>query len=879
MVEMKLINLRCEYEVNPIGIQKENPLLSWQIESAQCVMQSHYRIVAASSEDNLKAGVFDLWDSGKVCSGKTYGIPYEGRPLKSACRVFWMAKSWSDWDEESEFSGISWFETGLYKKSDWKGIWLGFLGGMVGNGLLMRHPFETEAKQGARARAYVCCAGYYEFHLNGKVIGEKVLDPASTDTSKTVLYSVYDVTQELRSGKNVMGFVLGTGFAGFPRILFQMNIEYADGSVQEVFSTYGESWVVSRGPIVYNALYDGEDYDARMERKGWDTPEYEDRFILEYQRPGGWIMATVVEDPGGERVAEIMPPIVPQEEYVPKLVGTFADGTAIYDAGCNITGWVRIEVRGEAGAKVALSFAEVLDENGRLERRPLRTARCEDHYTLRGDSAPEIWEPRFTYHGFRFFSVKTEGAVQVLGLTARFVHMKLRANGTFTSDLELFNRIEDAMRRTDACNFMGIPTDCAQRDERHGWATDPTSHAEAAPFFYDVSGFFIKWLRDLYDSQDEKGYFSDTAPYRWGWRPNDPQANIGVGMPLLLYRMYADRRDLEAHYDDIWKYIHCLLEESEDWMISRSPYGEWACPKDECTYEEYGPGANPKRVSFPFVSTTFFYYTLLQTRQMAELLGKEGMSWLTNLTEVVRGKINADYFDPETNQYDQGTQSANAMAVAYGLADPDRIPAIVQNIVEDIREHDWHFTTGSVGTKAVIQALCENGYEDVACKVMSQTTSPGFGYMITHGATTIWERWEAEDNNNIMNSRNQPMFVQAAVWFYKYLGGLRPGCGKNGEQTLTVFPLLPEGLGSVDVSMDIMAGRAACRWRKEDGRTVVEMEVPANQKARAVLLKKYGKHIAVHCLAGGGEQPAIEDAGERWEAVLLPGKYQFILTD
>ena len=386
---------------------------------------------------------------------------------------------------------------------------------------------------------------------------------------------------------------------------------------------------------------------------------------------------------------------------------------------------------------------------------------------LMGDPLGEEWEPRFTYHGFRYFSVRTEGTVQIRSLQVRFAHTALKDCSEFDSDLPLFNDIAAAMRRTIACNCMGIPTDCAQRDERHGWQTDPTSYAESATYTFDMSGFYLKWVRDSYDSQDEKGYFADTAPYRWGWRPNDPQSNIPVGMLLLLDRMYGDRREMAEHYDDVLRYIRAMLQESEDWMISRSPYGEWACPKEECFYEAYGPGANPKHVSFPFVSTTFFYYTLAQALKMARLLGREETDWLKNLSEVVRGKINETYFHPETNQYDKGSQSANAMAIVYGLADQERIPAILRNIAADIEKHDYHLTTGSVGTRAVIECLCENGYEDTAFKVMSSETAPGFGYMISHGATTIWERWEADDNNNIMNSYNQPMLTQASVWFYK----------------------------------------------------------------------------------------------------------------
>ncbi|MDO5540287.1 MAG: family 78 glycoside hydrolase catalytic domain [Eubacteriales bacterium] len=840
MSELKAINLKCEYEVTPLGVQNAHPLLSWQISADHPVMQKAYKIVASSSQERLENHVFDLLDTGKVETSKSYGIPYNGRTLHSEERVYWAVKIWDSDGKESDFSECSWFETGLFDKKEWKGVWLSFVGGMVGNGLLMRHYFETKEKEIIRARAYVCCVGYYEFHLNGRIIGEKKLDPAPTDYSKTVLYTAYDITSDICKGGNALGFMLGTGFAGLPKILLQINIDYADGERQEVYTEYGTSWCVARGPITYNALYDGEDYDARMEKDGWDTPEYEPTAILEHQRPKGWIMATIVEDPGGERISEIMAPIQVCAVYEPRQVSTFDDGTVLYDVGKNITGWVEIDVVGDAGAKVGLSFAEVLNEEGKLEKTPLRSARCEDYYILRGRPDGEQFEPRFTYHGFQYFTVKTEGNVKIKGLRAKFVHMNLRDSTTFSCDNEILNKIADAMRQTDACNFMGIPTDCAQRDERHGWATDPTSNAEGAVYTFDVAGFFMKWIRDLYDTRNEEGYFADTAPYRWGGRPNDPQANIPVGMLLLLYRMYGNRREMEQHYDEVLEYMNRLLRESENLMISRSPYGEWACPKAECFPEEHGPGATPKFVSFPFVSTTYFYFTLLQMQEMAKILERKEISYLGSLAETVRNKINEKYFDRETAQYDQGTQSANAMAVMMGLAEKEFIPAIVKNIVRNLEDHDYHLTTGSVGTKAVIQTLCENGYEDVVFKIMTKTTSPSFGYMIVNGATTIWERWEADHDNNIMNSRNHPMFAQACVWFYKYLGGINLSCDASGTQKLTLCPLIPGGLNQVSVSMEILSGQIKSEWEKKEEELIITVDIPQNVETEARILKKYG---------------------------------------
>lgn len=876
MSKIQIINLKCEYEVTPLGVQDANPLLSWQISADYPVTQKAYRIVASSSEELLKLNIFDLLDTGKIESSKSYGIPYNGRPLQSEERIFWAVKVWDQHGNESPYSEYSWFETGLFDKKEWKGVWLSFVGGMVGNGLLMRHFFETRDEKIIRARAYVCCVGYYEFHLNGQIIGEKKLDPAPTDCSKTVLYTAYDITADVRNGGNALGFILGTGFAGLPKILLQLNIDYADGERQEIYTEYGTSWCVARGPITYNALYDGEDYDARMEKDGWDAPEYEPTAVLEHQRPGGWIMASIVEDPGGERISEIMPPIQICDVFDPVLIRTFDDGTKIYNVGKNITGWVEIQVSGEAGSKVLLSFAEVLDENGRLEKTPLRSARCEDHYILRGKSDGEKYEPRFTYHGFQYFSIKTEGQVEVKRLQAKFVHMNLKDSTSFFCDNEILNKIADAMRQTDACNFMGIPTDCAQRDERHGWATDPTSNAEGAVYTYDLASFFIKWTRDLYDTRNEDGYFADTAPYRWGGRPNDPQANIPIGMLLLLYRMYGDQREMERHYDEVIDYINRLSRESEDWMISCSPYGEWACPKAECFPEEHGPGANPKYVSYSFVSTSYFYFTLLQMQEISDILGKNDTAYLTALAEVVRNKINEKYFDSDTAQYDQGTQSANAMAIMLGLAKKEYIPAIVKNIVDNLKNHDYHLTTGSVGTKAVIQALCDYGYEDVAYKVMTSTTSPSFGYMIVNGATTMWERWEADHDNNIMNSRNHPMFAQACIWFYKYLGGIQFCYDRTGAQKLILCPLVPEGLNHVKVTMESLSGPIQSEWQRNKDELIYTVEIPQNLETEVRILRKYG-NISTILKESHLEVVRCEETKEYVTYKICAGHYQMVI--
>ena len=869
--------LSCEYETNPLGIQRRHPLLGWQIRSEEVNgYQTAYQIVAASTMERLETGDYDLWNSGRVEERRNRGISYAGAELHSAQRVFWKVRIWNQCEEVSEYSQTAWFEMGLLQQEDWKGNWMSFLGGLIGNGILMRYYFETSGKTVLRARAYVCCAGYYEFHMNGGKVGTKILDPAPTDYSKTLLYSTYDITENIRKGGNVVGFVLGTGWAGLPKVLLQLNIEYEDGTIQEEFTDWGIGWCVARGPIVYNSLYDGEDYDARLEKDGWDTPEYQPTFLKEHQRPDGWILATVVEDPGGEKIGEILPPIRICRKKKAAFLKKMEDGRLLYDAGENQSGWVRIVVSGETGAKVTLSFAEILDENGNLDKTALRLARCEDRYILRGDREYEEYVPRFTYHGFRYFTAELEGDVELKEVMVEFVHSDLKDNAIFDSDNTMLNQLARVMKHTDACNLMGIPSDCAQRDERLGWTTDTTSRAESCTYHFDMASFFEKWARDVYDTQNRQGYFADTAPFRWGRRPCDPQVNTPVSLVLLLYQMYGNKRLIEDTYDSMMRYLQVLLKEADHYLISRTGFGEWACPKEYCYPEEYGAGAVPKHVTATLVSTAYLYRSVSQMKEMADILENGDSAYLEALGETIRDKFNEKFYHSDTAQYDQGSQSANALAIDLGLAREENILSIVDHIAEDIKKHDYCLSTGNMGTKAVIEVLCRYGYEDMAYEVMINTKSPSFGYMLEQGATTMWERWEADRDNNIMNSRNHPMLSAASVWFYKYLGGIQIRYDKQGCQTLMIEPVIPQKMKWVKTEMDISNGHVSSFWEKVDGRITFHAEIPFNTKTEIVIQKKYGKVAAI--IQNGKEITVSgKEINDRNVYTIGSGKYCFIM--
>ena len=877
MGKMKLVGLRCEYEINPLGIHRTNPLFSWKVETEERnSYQSAYQIVAAASMEMLAVGEYDVWNSGRIASGENTGIEYAGKELTSAQRVYWKVRVWNSEGEVSDYSDPAWFETGLLKTEDWKGVWMSFLGGMIGNGILMRYYFEGQKKKIARARAYVCCTGYYELRLNGKKIGDKLLDPAPTDYSKTLLYSTYDVTEALNEDANTIGFVLGTGWAGLPKVLLQLNIEYEDGTVQEEYTDWGIGWCVARGPITYNSIYDGEDYDARLEKDGWDTPEYQPVFLREHQRPEGWILATVVEKPSGTMVSEILPPVRIQSQIAPELLGHTPSGRLLYDTGKNLTGWVRVKVAGEAGAKVHLSFAEILDGQGELDKTALRLARCEDHYILRGDKDLEEYAPRFTYHGFRYFTVETEGDVEVKDLTVEFLHTDLKKNATFRSDNDLLNQLAEVMKHTDVCNMMGIPTDCAQRDERHGWATDTTSRAEGSMYHFDMASFFEKWTRDIYDTQDEKGYFADTAPFRWGRRPCDPQVNTPISLVLLQYQMYGNKRLMEETYDAMLRYLNVLLREADHYLISRTGFGEWACPKEFCYPEEFGAGAAPKHVTPTFVSTAYLYRSVRQIYTIASILGKQETAYLDALSDTIYERFNQRFYHAEGSQYDMGSQSANSLAVDMGLVQTENIMSVVKNINEDVMRRHYRVSTGNMGTKAMVEVLCRYGEEDTAYEIMTGTEAPSFGYMIKNGATSIWERWEADTDNNIMNSRNQPMLAAVCVWFYKYLGGIRPVRSKDGLEKLYIEPVIPQKLNRVEVEMDICNGHVKSSWERQGDKLVLRISVPFNTETRIILRSKYGQ---VKEATQNGQKLQVSETSDRNKTIYQGGNgdYYFVL--
>ncbi|MFD2331724.1 family 78 glycoside hydrolase catalytic domain [Cohnella sp. GCM10020058] len=824
------VSLTCEYAVNPIGIEEKRPQLGWaMIHTERGQRQTAYRIVAASSTELLEADRGDLWDTGKIESALSCGIAYGGAALASGEACYWKVKVWDADGREGLFSHMASFEMGLLEPGDWKGGWIGPAGGWNGASVLLRKAFRLE-KRAVKARAYVAGLGYFELRLNGSKVGDHVLDPGPTDYAKRVLYVAFDVTDRLHAGEHVVGLVLGNGWYGAPKARIQLNIELEDGSREEITTAWNwdKGWHIAQGPIVSNSIYGGETYDARLEKEGWDTADYD---MARYNhRANGWITASATDGPGGELVSQTMEPIRVMGELEPIGSRLQGDKVRVYDFGQNMAGWAQLTVNGARGAAVTMRYAETLHDDGYVDQDNLRLAEATDTYILRG-GGEEAYAPRFTYHGFRYVQVEiAAGQVEVERIVAQIVRSSVLASGDFACSDELVNRLHRNVWWTEASNLHGMPTDCPQRDERMAWLNDATARAEEAFYNFDMSRFYPKWLDDIADTQDERtGAIADTAPYRWGFRPADPVASCYLTIPLMLYGHYGNKNALRRHYEGMKVWNRCLEEEAEDFIVRRSYYGDWASPVVDCEPNGEGDGAVSQHTPGALVSTAHFYWNATLLSRAADILElPDEASRFAALADSIKRAFNAAFLDAQTGRYAGGGQGPASIALRFGLVPEERAAAVLAHLVRDIVDrYDYHLSTGNQCTKHMLEVLAERGQIETAYRLVTQTTYPSWGYMILNGATTVWERWEL-DIGNTMNSRNHPMHAHVGSWLYKYLAGIGLAQDAQGFDRIRIKPYPAGDLAFAGASLQTVKGLVAVRWQREEGAFTMQVELPAN---------------------------------------------------
>ncbi|NLF00259.1 MAG: family 78 glycoside hydrolase catalytic domain [Anaerolineales bacterium] len=829
--------LRCEYAVNPIGIDTIRPRLSWQMShGGRDQIQTAYQVLVASSPEILAADRGDQWDTGKVASGQSTHVVYAGAPLASRELCYWKVRSWDRAGQPSAWSESATFELGLLNPEDWVAPWVGLEGGRPGKSLIFRRLFAI-GKQVARARTYICGLGYYELHINGQKVGDHVLDPGWTEWSETVLYVTYDVTKQIQQGANVLAVMLGNGWYGKPKLRCQVHVWYTDGSEETVGG--GEwGWLIQPSPIVENSVYDGEVYDARLEVPGWDQPgtSRAERVSV--------TMSQNVAAPGGVMRAQANEPIKVVGTVDPVAVTNPKPGIYVFDMGQEFAGWCRLTVAGPAGTEVKMEYAESLYDDGTVNKENLTTAKAAAVYILKGEGT-EIYEPRFTFFGFRYVQVTGFPGVPALSaLQGQIVRSAMAQRGTFSCSNELFNCIHRAIVWTEASNLHSVPTDCPQRAERLGWMNDMTVRAEEAVYNFDIARLYTKWMQDICDAQDKQtGAIPDTAPFRWGFRAGDP-VDCYLFVAWYTYLQWGDTRVLARFYDGIKGWVDFLESQSKDGVVNYTHYSDWCTPIADCYPADFadlpeedaggmvGAGSLPRITPGILISTAYLNYNARLLSKIAGILGKtDDAAHYTGVAEKAKNGLNRRFFHPETAQYATGSQGSNAMPLFLDLVPEGKVQQVVDNVVYDIMElHDGHLNTGNQCTKYMAEALTRLGEGEAVYTFVNQKTYPSWGYMLEKGATTIWERWEHLTGGG-MNSHCHPMHGSIDAWLYKYIAGLQADPDRPGWELVHVKPYPLGDLTSADASLETMRGTVAVSWQRSSDRFVLRVTIPANSQA------------------------------------------------
>ena len=804
--------MKIEYLENPVGIDIVRPRFSWLTEHTdRGQKQTAYQIVV-SLKPEVKVG--DQWDSGRVESDSPVNAVYNGKPLESGQAYYWRVRWWDKAGKPSPYSDSASFETGLLGAKDWKGKW-------IGGGGQLRKEFVLKG-QPLRARAYICGLGYYELRINGRKVGDHVLDPGWTTYQRRVLYVTYDVTEYLRQGNNTIGVMLGEGWFKSRALLLQLSIDTQGGEKHaEILSD--NTWKANPGPIIADSIYDGETYDARLETPGWDKAGFVD---------AKWKPAVTVDPPKGEVSAQMMPPIRVIDTITPVKMTSPKPGMYVFDMGQNFSGWVRLRVRGPRGAEVKLRHAELLYDDGTLNVENLRAAKATDIYTLRGEGTEE-YEPRFTYHGFRYVEVTGyPGAPKPGDVVGRVVHSAVASTGAFAASTPILNDIQHLVYWGLRSNLHSVPTDCNQRDERMGWMADAHLAAESAIYNFDIAAFYTNFLRDIHDVQGSDGTVTDTVPHQFGSRPADPA--WGSAYPLLtwyMYLYYGDRRILEEHYAGIKAWTDYLRKRSEDGVVYYYSFGDWV-PVEKT------PGA--------LVSTFYYCWSADITARAAIILGKtDEADVYLKLAAAIRQAFHKQFFNPGTGTYADGSQTANLLALYLNMAPDDLRSAALSDLTGDIiYTHDTHLTTGIVGTKYLLPLLTRSGRSDLAYELATQTTYPSWGYMLSKGATTLWELWQYKTGPS-MNSHNHPMYGSVGAWFYSALAGINPDPVEPGFQKIRFEPQVVRDLRWASGSMETVRGLVASSWTRDGQRLKLDVTIPVGSTAEIVVPKLGRSSVAI----------------------------------
>ncbi|MGA3327502.1 MAG: family 78 glycoside hydrolase catalytic domain [Terriglobia bacterium] len=846
------VDLRCEYLKNPLGIDRTAPRLSWKLQAAPSAVrglrQTAFQIQIASTEPALGAGKADLWDSGKVDSDRTHDIADMGKPLESRQRCWWKVRIWDQDGKASAWSEPALWSMGLLQASDWDAQWIGLKGGDQTlpsdptrsrlPARMLRREFEAP-KPVRRATVYVSGLGFFDLYVNGARVGDHIMDPALTEYSKLILYVTFDVTRQLLPGKNALGVVLGNGRYygprdlkmpqrlrnyGYPRLLLQLEIEYADGTRQRVVSD-GDWKVTADGPTRTNNEYDGEEYDARKEMPDWDKPRFND---------AGWGKVDIMSSPGGRLQAQMLEPTRLTQRLPAVSVTKAKTRQYLVDFGQNFYGQVRLRASAPAGTVVKMREAYSLNPDGSLRSQDNRSALATDTYTFKGVGV-ETWSPRFRGQGFRRVEVTgLPGKVTADQFEGLVVENDLEHTGSFECSIPLLNKIYRNVWWGERMFLRnGVPLD-PDRDERQGWAGDPSKDGEGEAFNFNVAAFYAKWINDVFVDQRPDGMQSDVSPDYYIYFSGDiAWPSVLTIIPDWYYSFYGDRRILEGNYEPMKKWVeYCARQLKADYTVDKTEYGDW-CDTASMDGKEHD-GKDRGATSRPLIGTAYCYLNVKLMARAAQRLGKtEDEKHYTDLAARIREGFNRRLFNPQTAQYESATQASYVLPLAFGLVPDDLRPRVVQNLVDDIMiQHQGYTTVGLLGMQWLMEVLTETGHADVALTIATRTKRPSWGYMIAQGATTIWERYDMNTRDPGMNS--EALLIQTGdveAWFYKTLAGIDYDPEHPGFKNIVMHPRVVPGLTFAKATLDSPQGKIASSWQAQKGEFHWNIVVPPNATA------------------------------------------------
>ncbi len=899
--------LRCEYRVNPLGVDVPVPRLSWIMVSPgvgrRGARQTAYRVLVASTVTLLAENRGDLWDSGRVQSDQSNQLEYAGKALRSSQQAFWKVRIWDEHEQPSPWSKPASWTMGVLNEADWRGQWISakeavaesqpFAGIHIMGGalpppfatapfpvyptMLLRREFVVNPRL-RRAIVHLCGLGQYELTINGRRVSDDLLAPGWTKYDKTVLYDTYDVTSLLQAGRNALGVLLGNGMYnvrggrytkfigsfGALKVISQLRLEYGDGAV-DVVGTDGK-WRVHPGPITFSCVYGGEDYDARLEPKGWNQPGFGEAV---------WEEALVVSGPGGKLrgLSGAAPPLHAFETLKPLHTNALGVGTTVYDLGQNVSLIPRIRVRGAAGAVVRIIPAELLKTDGTVDRGSSGGGEAYWQYTLAGKGEEE-WFPKFFYHGSRYVQVECtappgKNLPVIDSLEGVVVHSASEAVGGFSCSNELFNRIRTLVRWAQESNMMHVLTDCPHR-ERLGWLEQYHLNGPSLRYEFDLAALYTKGMNDMADSQGEDGLVPDIAPeyvqFQEGFRDSPEWGSALLLCAWQQYEWTGDRELLRRHYAAMQRYVAYLGSRSRNYIVSHG-LGDW-----------YDLGPKPPGVAqltpVPLTATAFYYADAAVLAKVAWVLGNSGDAGKYEaLARSISGAFNQRFFDSARDQYAQGSQCANSMPLVMGLVPAARRAAVLNALVEDVSRRGNALTAGDVGYRYLLQALAVGGRSDVIYAMNNQSERPGYGYQLKRGATSLTEAWDAGRDS----SQNHFMLGHIIEWFYHDLAGIGIDPFLPAFKKIVIKPATPDDLSWVKASYNSIYGEIESHWTVGNGKFTLKVAVPANTTAVVYVPAKAGTQVtesgkpAAHAL--GVKYLRWEDGAAVYE--VASGRYSF----